>query len=65
MTTNHMDSGATNAHHEASDILRYARERADTGDLMMSVIADHIENIEKQLVEYRALIRGKLNAQGH
>ena len=54
MTTNHMDSGATNAHHEASDILRYARERADTGDLMMSIIADHIEELERKLRELKS-----------
>ena len=45
---------ADNAADEASDILKFVRNRADTGDLMMSVVADHIEELERKLRELKS-----------
>lgn len=43
------------AHHatqETRDLLRFVRDRADSGDLMMHLIAEHIEKLEAKLKAY-------------
>ena len=54
MLDSHTEREASSAADEASDILRFVRSRADTGDLMMSVVADHIEELERKLRELKS-----------
>lgn len=53
MLDSHTEREASSAADEASDILKFVRNRADTGDLMMSVVADHIEELERKLRELK------------
>lgn len=54
MLDSHAEREASSAADEASDILKFVRNRADTGDLMMSVVADHIEELERKLRELKS-----------
>ena len=43
---------ADHATQDTRDLLRFVRDRADQGDLMMHLIADHIEKLEAKLKQY-------------
>ena len=37
---------------DTRDLLRFIKDRADSGDLMMHLIAEHIEKLEAKLKKY-------------
>jgi hypothetical protein len=43
---------AGHATQETRDLLRFIKDRADQGDLMMHLIAEHIEKLEAKLKQY-------------
>jgi hypothetical protein len=43
---------ADHATRDTRDLLRFIKDRADNGDLMMHLIAEHIEKLEAKLKQY-------------